>query len=52
VDPIDQRHRRPQDEILKLRGCMTLPPAASAHSAEDRSEECAVREMRGDALGR
>ena len=49
MDPIDQGHRRPQDEILKLRGYKTLPPAASAHPAEGRSEECAVREMRGDA---
>ena len=49
VDPIGQGHRRPQDEILKLRGYKTLPPATSAHPAERRSEECAVREMRDDA---
>jgi hypothetical protein len=49
MDTIDQRHRRPQDEILKLRDDKTLPPAATAHPAEDRSEECAVREMRSDA---
>ena len=49
VDAIDQRHRRPQDEILKLRGYETLPPATSAHPAESGSEECAVREMYGDA---
>src|SRR5439155_12958623 len=32
-----------------LRDDKTLPPAATAHPAEDRSEECAVREMRSDA---
>ena len=49
MDPIDQGHPRPQDEILKLRGYKTLPPAASAHPAEGRAEECAVRDMRRDA---
>jgi hypothetical protein len=49
MDPIDQRHRRPEDEILNLRDYQTLPPAAAAHSAEDRSEECPVREMHSDA---
>ena len=49
VDPIGQGHRRPQEEILKLRGYKTLSPATSAHPSERRSEECAVREMRDDA---
>jgi len=49
MDPIDNGHRRPQDKILKLRGYETLPPASSAHPAEDCSEECAVREMHDDA---
>ena len=48
MDPIDHGHRRPQDQILKLRGYKPLPPAASADPAERRSEECAVREMHGD----
>jgi hypothetical protein len=38
VDPIEQGHCRPQDDILKLRGYETLPPASSAHPAEDCSE--------------
>jgi hypothetical protein len=49
VDPIEQGHCRPQDDILKLRGYETLSPATSAQSAERRSEECAVREMHDDA---
>jgi hypothetical protein len=49
MDPIDQGHRRPQNEILKLRGNDTLLPATSAHPTKRRSEECAVREMHDDA---
>ena len=49
MDPIGQRHRRPQGEILKLRGHETLSPATSAYPAEGRSEERAVREMDDDA---
>lgn len=49
MDPINDGHRRPEDEILNLRDYKTLPPAATAHPAEDRSEECAVREMRNNA---
>jgi len=48
VDPIEHGHRRPQNEILKLRGYEALSPAAP-HPAERRSEECAVREMHDDA---
>ena len=49
MDPVGQRHRRPQDEILKLRGYKTVSPATSVQPAERRSEECAVREMHNDA---
>jgi len=49
MDPINDGHRRPEEEILNLRDHKTLPPAATAHPAEDRSEECAVREMRSNA---
>jgi hypothetical protein len=49
MDPIEQGHRRPQDEILKLRGYETLSPAISAQPGERRSEECPVREMHDDA---
>ena len=49
VDPIEQGHRRPQDDVLKLRGDETLWPATSANPGERRSEECAVREMHDDA---
>ena len=49
MDPINDSHRRPENEILNLRDDKTLPPAATAHPTEGRSEECAVRKMHGHA---
>jgi hypothetical protein len=51
MDPIQERHDRPEDDVLRLRGDEPLPPPARAGARERRPEEGAVDEVRPEADG-
>ncbi len=49
MDPVDDGHRRPEREVLRLRRREALLPPASPGGGEERPEHGAVREVNGEA---